>query len=348
MAIPTSGTVSVLAYDNRMVIDRAYGKLGLTPQQITGEKISIAQDLLSLILTDMVNTANPLWCIEKNLITLVQGQKSYPMLPGTNDLRSAFFRTMSNVTPATATPTTAAYTLDFGLNPAGGNNDTFVATWSINWGANTSIPVTFQKSEDSVTWVTCGQSSNLGTPTGTGVIWYDMSNTNAARYWRVIPTVTVPAPLVPATLPVSISGFVYNNPADVLMYRMNIDDYTNMTNKDFQGRPLQYWLDRKLVPEMKLWPQPNLMASQNVMVVYRQRLIMDVGTLQQAMELPARWFLTVIAQLAAELGPVTPEADPAKVQIAMAQAAAKSSASWTEERDKSPVKFQTDIGIYTR
>ena len=342
MAIPTSGTITTLAYDNRTVIDRAYGKLGLTPQQITGEKISIAQDLLSLILTDMVNTAAPLWTIEKNLITLNEGQKSYQMLPGTNDVRSAYFRTLSNVTPATVTSTTAAYTFDFGLNQAGANNDTPITSWQINWNGNTSIPVTFQQSEDSVTWTQCGITSATATPTGTGLIWYDMSTTLAKRYWRVIPTA------VAGVLPTNITASVYNSPADVLMYRMNIDDYQNMTNKDFEGRPLQYWLDRKLVPEMKLWPSPNLMASQNVMVVIRQRLIQDVGTLQQAMELPARWFLTVIAQLAAELGPVTPEADPAKVQIAMAQAAAKSSSSWTEERDKSPVKFQTGIGVYTR
>jgi hypothetical protein len=348
MAIPTTGTVSVLAYDNRTVIDRAYGGLGLTPQQITGEKISIAQDLLSLILTDMVNTANPLWCLEKNLITLNQGQKSYPMFPGTNDVRNAFYRTMSNVTPAAFTSTTAAYTVDFGLNPAGTNNDTFVSTWSINWGSNTSIPVTFQQSEDSVTWTLVGSSSNLGTQSGTGVIWYDMSTTNATRYWRVIPTVTTPPPLVAAVLPAGITGSVYNNPADVLMYRMNADDYFNMTNKDFPGRPLQFWLDRKLVPEMKLWPQPNLMASQNVMVVYRQRLIMDVGSLQQAMELPARWFLTVIKKLSSELGPVTPEADPAKVQIAIAQAAQYGQNAWQEERDKSPVKFQVNMRQYTR
>ena len=348
MAIPTSGTITTLAYDNRTVIDRAYGKLGLTPQQITGEKIQIAQDLLSLILTDTVNTANPLWCLEKCLVTLNQGQKSYGLPAGTNDVRNAFYRTMSNVTPSAFTALPTSYTIDFGLNPQGANHDTFVASMSINWGANTSIPVTFQQSEDNVTWTQCGVSSLLGTQTGTGLIWYDMAITNAKRYWRVIPTVLTPPPLVPATLPTNIVVSTYNTPADVMMYRMNADDYFNMTNKDFQGRPLQFWLDRQLAPLMKLWPQPDLMASQNVMVVYRQRLIMDVGTLQQAMELPARWFLTIITRLAAEVGPATPEADPAKVQIAVAQAAQLGKTTWTEERDKSPVKFQTNIGIYTR
>jgi hypothetical protein len=343
MAIPTTGTVTTVAFDTKTVIDRAYGAIGIVPQLITGEKITIAQELLSLVMTDMVNTANPLWCLEKILVTLNQGQKSYTMPPGTNDIRNAFFRTMSNITPAVFTATTAAYTVDFGLNPAGVNNDNFVASWSIDWGSNVSFPVTFQQSEDQVTWKQTGVSG-LGTQTGTGLIWYDMAITNAKRYWRVIPTPQT----VPNLLPLTIVGSVYNTPNDILMYRMNADDYFNMTNKDFQGRPLQFWLDRKLDPEMKLWPQPDLMASQNLMPVYRQRLIMDVGTMQQAIEVPTRWFYTVVFMLGDALGFVTPEANPEKWAACQRRAAQMQSTTWTEERDKSPIKFQLNLSQYTR
>src|ERR1700688_1421620 len=98
MALSTTGTSNTVAYDTRTVIDRAYGALGLTPQQVTGERISIAQDLLSLTLTDLVNTANPLWCLEKSLITLIQGQRNYVLPQGTSDVNRAFFRTAFNVT----------------------------------------------------------------------------------------------------------------------------------------------------------------------------------------------------------------------------------------------------------
>lgn len=343
MAIPTTGTVSTVAYDTRTVIDRAYGAIGVVPQLITGEKIQIAQDLLSLVMTDMVNTANPLWCLEKILVTLNQGQKSYDMPIGTNDVRNVFYRTMSNVTPAAFTLSTAAYTIDFGLNPAGTNNDTFVGSWSINWGSNTSFPVTFQQSEDNVNWTQTGKST-LGTATGTGVIWYDMAVTNAKRYWRVIPTPVT----VPNLLPLSIVGSVYNTPNDILMYRMNADDYFNMTNKDFQGRPLQFWFDRQLVPEVKLWPQPDATAAQNLMPIYRQRLIMDVGTLQQAVEVPTRWFYTIIFMLGDALGFVTPEANPEKWAACQRRAAQMQNTTWTEERDKSPIKFQPNIRQYTK
>lgn len=341
MAISTTGTVSTIAYDTRTVIDRAYGALGLTPQQITGEKIVIAQDLLSFVMTDLVNTANPLWCLEKVLTTLVQGQREYQLPAGTNDVNRAFHRTMNDVTPVAFTNTTAAYTIDFGLNAAGTNNDTNVPTWAIDW-TGAAVPVTFQSSEDNVTWAQVG-ISGLVSSSGTGTIWYDMKNSNAKRYWRVIPTVVVPANTLSIT-----AARVYNTPNDINMYRMNKDDYWNMTNKFFQGRPLQFWLNRTLTPTMELWPQPDLMASQNVMPVYRQRLIMDVGNLQQAIEVPTRWFYTIIFVLSDALAFCTPEASPARIAMVQARAQQMLKSTWTEERDKSPVKFNVNLRQYTR
>jgi hypothetical protein len=341
MALSTTGTISTVAYDTRTLIDRAYGALGLTPQQITGEKIQIALDLLSLVLTDLVNTANPLWCLQKVLVTLLQGQKGYTLPIGTSDVNRAFFRTMSNISPPAFTSTTAAYTFDFGLNAAGTNNNTPVSTWSITW-TGPAVPVTFQQSEDSVNWAPVYVSGMVDS-SGSGTIWYDMSTTNAMRYWRVIPTVVVP----PNTLSIT-SAAVYNTPADIMMYRMNKDDYFNMTNKDFQGRPLQFWLDRQLQPVMNLWPQPNLMASQNVMVVYRQRYLMDVGSLQQTIEVPTRWFYTVIFALGDALAFVTPEAKPDRIPLVQSRAQQMLKSTWTEEVDKSPVKFNVNLRMYTR
>lgn len=342
--IPTTGTVSTVAYDSRLVIDRAYGTLGLTPQQITGEKIQIAQELLSLVLTDMVNTANPLWCLEKVLITLVQGQREYRMPTGTNDVDRAFFRTMSNVTPAAFSNSSVAYLVDFGLNPVGTNNDTYVTTWAIDW-TGSAVPVTFQASEDGVTWTNVG-ASGLVSSSGSGTIWYDMSISNAQRYWQVVPTTTgVGVP--PNALSISAAR-VYNTPNDINMYRMNKDQYWNMTNKFFQGRPLQFYLRRDLSPVMELWPQPDLLAQQNVMPVYRQRLIMDVGSMQQAIEVPARWFYTIIFALGDALSYVTPEAKPDKILMVQSRARQMLSTAWTEERDKSPVQFNVNLRAYTR
>lgn len=337
--LQTTGAVSTVAYDTRLVIDRAYGTLGLTPQQITGEKIVIAQELLSLVLTDLVNTANPLWCLEKVLITLVQGQREYAMPVGTNDINRAFYRTMSNVTPPVSVNLPGVYSVDFGLNPLGASNDTYVSTWALDW-LGAAVPVTFQASSDAITWVTVG-ASGLVNSSGSGTIWYDMKISNARRYWRVIPT-------APANVLSLSAGRVYNTPNDINMYRMNKDQYWNQSNKFFQGRPLQFYVRRGLTPSMDLWPSPDLAAQQNVMPVYRQRLIMDVGSMQQAIEVPTRWFYTIIFALGDALSYVTPEAKPNNIAMVQQRAAQMLRTTWTEERDKSPVQFNVNLRAYTR
>jgi hypothetical protein len=344
MALQTTGTGSTVAYDTRTVIDRAYGALGLTPQQITSEKIDIARDLLSLVLTDLVNTANPLWCLEKSLITLIQGQRNYVLPQGTSDVNRAFYRTSFNVTPAVFTNTSAAYLFDFGLNASGGNNDVSVSMWSIAW-TGAPVPVTFQSSEDGVTWTNVYQTSALNfNYQGAGSTqFYEMRGQNARRFWQVIPTVVVPA----NTLSIA-SAALYNNPNDIMMYRMNKDDYWNMTNKSFQGRPLQYWLNREINPSMDLWPQPDAMAAQNLMWIWRQRYIMDVGSLQQTIEVPTRWYYTIIFALGDALAFCTPEAKPDRIALVQARAQQMLKTTWTEERDKSPFKMNFGLRQYTR
>jgi hypothetical protein len=103
-----------------------------------------------------------------------------------------------------------------------------------------------------------------------------------------------------------------------------------------------------LNPSMDVWQQPDLTASQNVMVVYRQRLIMDVGTLQQQIEVPTRWFYTIIFVLADALAFCTPEAKPDRIQMVQQRAQQMLKTTWTEERDKSPVKFNINLRAYTR
>lgn len=341
MTLSTTGTVATTAWDTRTVYDRAYGALGLVPQQVTSEKIDIAKDLLGITLADMVNTANPLWCLDKIFVTPVIGQRIYTLPIGTNDVNRAFYRTVANITPATFTNLPTAYTFDFGLNSVGGNNDTAVSMWSITW-SGTPVPLTFQSSEDNATWSTVYTTNAFTLGTG-GTQFYELNNQLAQRYWRVIPTVVVPA----NTLSIS-SAALFNTPNDIMMYRMNKDDYWNMTNKSFLGRPLQYWVNRGLTPDIECWPQPDAISAANTILVWRQRYIMDVGSMQQAIEVPTRWFWTIIITLADALALCTPEAKPDKIAMVQARLPGMQQKLWTEERDKSPVKYSWNLRPYTR
>jgi hypothetical protein len=353
LALSTSNTFGNIQVDTRTFIDRVYGALRLRPQQITAEMQQICLDLINLVQQDLVNDSAPLWTVNKILVPLVQGQRSYALPSGTNDVIEAFYRTMFNqTTNATATSTTAAYQLAF-------STPYYVSSVQVNFPSFV-FPILIQSSPNGTTWTTVytssiydvGVSSSEATPNIAGLnVWYDTSNSNAQPYWRVIPATNSPVNQVlinPANVMTGVTAQVYNTPADVLMYRMNKDDYWNMTNKNFQGRPLQFWMNRQIAPTMDLWPQPDALAAQNVMVVRRSRYIMDVGSMQQTIEFPARWYLPFFWMVAAEVGSCTPEVDPSWATQVEGKAMAMRKRAWLEERDKSPIKFQSNIGIYTR
>jgi hypothetical protein len=344
MPLTTTGTLQVTGWDNRTVYDRAYGALGLTPQQVTSEKIDIARDLLGITLADMVNTASPLFCLEKFLVPLIQGQRDYVMPVGTNDLNRAFYRTVNNVTPTLVQNTPTSVQFNFGAN-----NATIVYNVAVTW-AGAPVAINIQSSPDGINWTTVASTNSLNQSYAYGPTqWYDVNVSAPQQYWQIVPQNAVTGPL-------SItSAVLYNTPNDIEMYRMNKDDYYNMVNKSFEGRPLQYYLDRQssagtvlTQPIMQLWPVADANAAQNLMMIRRERYIQDVGSLQNQIEVPTRWFYTVIMVLAEALAFCTPEAKPDRIAMVQAKVPEMLSKLWTGERDRSPFKMNFNIGAYTR
>jgi len=335
---PTSQTFNTLTYSTRNVIEKAYGALKLRPAQITGEMIAIALDILGQIQVSLVSMSAPLWTLQKQLYPLIQGQAQYSLGSTTVDVaqNGAFYRSMSNVTTsATLTYGASAYSIAFGTS-----NPTQVSTIRLSWNGGTPFGVVVQSSPDNATWTTVYTSNIYDAQQG--IVLLDLANSAAASYFQVIPQ-------APAnTFPVGFSAQVYNSPQDIQMSRLNKDDYWNMTNKSFPGRPLQWWMDRQITPVMNLWPAPDATSAQNCMVVWRHRYLMDVGTMQQSIEFPPRWYFAIVYQLAAHLAFQTPEVDPSVIPAVQQQADRMLSDAWREERDASPIKFNVNLRQYTR
>jgi hypothetical protein len=336
---PTSQTFAKTTTSTRSIIERAYGALRIRPQQITGEMLGIALDLLLHIQQHLVNQSAPLWTLQKVLYPLVQGQGQYNLGPTTVDVaqNGAFFRLLQNITSsATLTYSSAAYDIAF-------TTPTQVSTVNVSWpSGSTGFGLTIQSSPDNATWTTVYTTSIYDASSGN--VFLDLANSSAAQYFQVIPTPAAPA----NTLPVGFSVQVYNTPQEIQMARLNKDDYWNLPNKSFQGRPLQWWMDRQIQPVMNLWPVPDSTSAQNCMVVWRHRYLMDVGSMQQSIEFPPRWYFAIMYQLAAELAFTTPECDPAVIPAVQQKAAQMLRDAWTEERDASPIKFNVGIRQYTR
>lgn len=325
-----SGTVSQTQFNTRRVIENAARRCKLPAQSLTPEHVDIANDQLFLLLSDLSNRGIQLWCVQKNIYPLYEGQTQIITYSGTVDILNSNLRSLQRVT-GTTTFLNQAYSTDFG-------EPTIVSTLGIKWAA-ASVPVALQRSDDGAAWETV-QIENQPASAGEWT-WFDLSTIVASRYFRVLAT--------SGTLSYE-TIYMGNMPSEIPLARLSRDDYTNLPNKAFlSNRPLQYWLDRQsLSPVMNLWPVPNAQAEAKQVIVWCQRHIMDVGTMTQEIEVPQRWYEAIVAMLAARLAMEYIEVDVNLAGLLDQKAKESLYFAQQEERDSSPMMILPNISMYTR
>lgn len=325
-----SGTVSQTTFNTRRVIENAARRCKLPAQSLTSEHVDIANDQLFLLLSDLSNRGIQLWCIEKQIYPLYNGQVDVTLDTGTVDVLNSNLRTLQQVTGINYDDPTYRE-VDF-------TTDTFVTTVGIKW-SGASVPLALQRSDDGATWTTI--QTEAPSATAGEWTWFDLDTSVAARYFRVL-----------ATGGNLLFDRIYlaNTPTEIPLSRINRDDYTNLPNKSFQSnRPLQYWFDRQVQqPVMHLWPVPNAQAETSQIVLWRQRYIMDVGSMTQEIEVPQRWYDAIVAMLAAKLALEYVEVDPQLIPMLDGKAKEALYFAQQEERDDSPMNILPNIGMYTK
>ena len=329
----TSGTVSTTQFTTRQVIDHAFRRCRLGAQQITSEMINVANDQLYLILSNLANRGVQLWCIEKLIMPLYEGNGAVTLPLGTVDVLNTNLRTLTEVT---GTETTSSTTVTMVVS--GG---TTLTTVGILWSA-AAVPFVIEQSVTGSTWTSVPTEESTTAPTQTAGqwLWVDFNATTTNNYFRVRAT--------SGTLSAT-DVYFGNTPTEIPIARLNRDDYTALPNKFFLGRPLQFWFDRQLnQPIMHLWPVPNAAATTQQIVLWRHRYIQDVGTMVQELDVPQRWFDAIVAMLASKLAEETPEVDMQLMPILEAKADKALAEAENEERDNSPIYWQPQISMYTR
>lgn len=325
-----SNTVSQTVFDTRKVMENAFRRCRVRPEMITAEYVSVANDQLYLLLSDLANMGAPLWCIEKQILPLYDGEGYITLDAKVVDILNSNLRQLQTVT-GTNTTTATTRTIAFG-------GATFVTTVGVLWTA-AAVPIALERSVDGIVWTT------IQTETPTAVAgewtWYDLESSVATPYFRVRAT----------------SGslnfleiYTGNTPTEIPLARLNRDDYTNLPNKSFQSnRPLQYWYDRLIPnPVMRLWPVPNSGAITSQIVLWVQRYIMDVGTMTQQVEVPQRWYEAIVAMLASKLALEIAEVDTSLIPLLDQKANVALYTAQAEERDNSPMMMAPNISVYTK
>lgn len=323
-----SGTISATTFNTQKVIDNAIRRCRLPVQAITAEIQQYAKEALYLILSDLANNKVPSWCIERQIYPMYVNQPDIVLDVGTVELLNVNYRTMQEVS-GTVVFSSTLYKVEF-------EDTTQVATVGVKWNA-ASVTLTFQTSDDDVTWTTVGTQV---TPASAGEwTWTDIEAPLPKTYFRI----TAASPIVATDI------YLGNTPNEIPLGSINRDTYVAQSNKIFAGRPVNYWFQRDRVnPIMHLWPAPNLASEQAQLIVWRHRHIMDVGTLTQEVEVPQRWLEAIICRLAAKMAEETPSVDANLIPLLNAKAIQAQQAAWDGDNDGSPTFIQPWIAPYTK
>lgn len=348
----TSGTISTTVFNTGKVVDSAYRACRLPASVITGEMIEIAKQQLYLLLSDMGNTGVPLWCQTRYVLPMYLNQPIIPMPVGTIDVLQSNLRTLTRLLGAnTASEGDADFAFDSDLTTAcvqttpGGTIDVFletgemITTIGLLPGAAGNWDVSFQYSDDGTTWVLIDRYTFVAQDLVWQ--WLDFNGQIPHQYYRLQAN--------GATVLDVVELVWANNMSEIPIARINQDDYYNLPNKAFAGRPVQYWLDRQAARAyMNLWPAPNSAAQFQQITGLTHRHVMDVGTLQNDLEIPQRWFEAIVWMLARRLAYLTPDVKMEVIPLVEKLAMEFESRAWMEERDDSPFYLQPNVSIYTR
>lgn len=349
----TSGTVSTTVFTTRKVIDHAFRRCKLSPQQITSEYIETAKDLLWLFLSTIASKGIALWAVEREIIPLYGYVQDVPLPVGTVDLLNANLRSLSRPTGIySASQGVADNAFDGDISTTcvqvapGGNisvefeSETRLTTFGILPDSDGEWDFQIQVSDDGVTWTTVY--------TGT-----DQAMVDQEWFWVDVPGIpptTFCRLLASGATVLDVAEFVTgNNPNEIPLALINTDNYDTQPDKTFTGRPTEYRYDKQRAqPIMNLWPAPGPEYTFYQLTVRVQRYIQDVGTLTQEIEVPQRWYLAIICELARQLGYSIPEVKAEVMPSLDSEAVKQLDIAWNGESDGSKIQLRVGIGCYTR
>lgn len=352
--MPTSGTVSTTVFDTRKVIDHAFRRCKMTPQEITSEHIQTAKDLLYLHLSTLVSRGIKLWNVDRIILPLYENIFSVPAPIGTVDILDCNLRTATRQTgTASATEGDADNAFDEDLSTAC-TQTSVGGSITLELETGISVPIYGILPNASGTWSYIIEGSNDGisyseilSKTDVSVVaaewlWEDVEGVPVYTYYRLRAT--------GASTVLDVTELVYQNlPQEIPLYQLNRTDYSNLPNKTRTGRPTQFWWDKQRTQgTITVWPNVQFQFTFAQLTCYIQRYIQDVGTLTEEIEVPQRWYLSVVCSLAEQLGREIKEVDASLIPILERDAFNERKKAWDGESDNSDIFFRPNISPYTR
>jgi hypothetical protein len=127
-----------------------------------------------------------------------------------------------------------------------------------------------------------------------------------------------------------LSVVVRRSGTDYSLDRLSRDEYLSIPNKTTEGRANQFFLDRQVTPELKLWPVPE--NSTDVVIYDALTRMDDADTFINTMDMPFRFYPCLAAGLAYY---IAVKRAPNRVQLLKAIYEEEFERAATEDRDRS-------------
>jgi len=138
-----------------------------------------------------------------------------------------------------------------------------------------------------------------------------------------------------------LSVVVRRSGTDYALERLSRDEFLNIPNKTTQGRPNQFFVDRQLTPNMKLWPVPE--NSTDVVVYDALTRMDDADAYTNSMDLPFRFYPCLAAGLAYY---ISLKRAPNRVQMLKAVYEEEFDRAASEDRDRASFNVAPKYGYY--
>jgi len=138
-----------------------------------------------------------------------------------------------------------------------------------------------------------------------------------------------------------MSAVLRRDSTELTMDRLSRDEYLAIPNKSTESRPTQYFLDRQITPNLKVWPTPE--NSTDVVVYDALTRIEDADTMTNTVEVPFRFYPCLAAGLAYYL---SMKRAPERVTLLKAVYEEEFDRARTEDRDRSTFQVSPNLRYY--
>ena len=268
----------------------------------TGYDLKTARRSLNILFADWANRGLNRWTISQETLSLANGISEYPL--GTLTLSVA-----------------SSASFSVGETITGGTSSATASVTSIPSSTSLAITIpsgTFTSSET----ITGGTSSASTTSSGT------------VGFSDVISSIDI------------LSAVVRQNDGtstqtDTSITRVSRDTFLSISNKRSTSTPSQFYVDRQIIPKIRLWPTPN--SSSLKLVFDRLTRIEDADADVNTVDVPFRFYPCLTAGLAYY---ISMKKTPDRVKLSKAVYEEEFERAAAEDRDRSSLSLTPSSTYY--